>query len=264
MGRLRTRGQRNRVTEHIVKLTLAQPVETHEEDFQGRIIEGERALRRFAMMTCEIASSDFQVATALKASLPKERVPETDDIADFLACCTRLVIPRYFAIHTIELFSLHDIWLLDYFDDGLPELSEARHTYSMETECHLSSEVYGRLSVQASEYDTAKKAFESAVEKLTDYSGMTPSGLVSYATDIHRQLRFLDECRDSAYPRQATGLFSGKHRLIKEYFSDLARRKNAAHPNYLREQQCIQQSLYSYSAPKCWLSAPPHAVESSE
>ena len=253
------------MTDHIVRLTLVMPAETYERDFQDRIIEGDRASRRFAVMTCDITSEEFWVATAFRVSLPREHVPKTDDIADFLACYARSAIPRYFAsLHTIELFRLHDICLLDYFDDGLPELPDNRHDYLTKTECHLSSEVYERLRVQASEYDHAKKAFESAVEKLTYYSAMTPTGLVSYSSDIHRLLRFLDDCFCAAFLGHMSGWYGEKHTTVKSYFRDLMRRKNAAHPNYRREQEAIQHRLYSYSAPKCWLSAPPQAEVSSE
>ena len=243
---------------HTVTITLHDPQETFDTDRQGRILEDDCALKYLAKMECAITFDDkINVATAFRVSLPKSQIQRTNRIAEFLACHARLAIPRYFTSqHTIDIFSLQNLFLLSYLDGKVSDLPEG-YDYTREIECHLHDEAYERLLEQTTEYTKARNAFQHAVDKLSGYSELTPPGFTIYSSNVYLLLNFLDDCLHAADLGHLSGWYLEKQRMIKIKFDDLMRRKRASHPKYQSAQDYIRSTLCSYSAPNCWLHSPP-------
>ncbi|MCI5167552.1 MAG: hypothetical protein D3903_16035 [Candidatus Electrothrix sp. GM3_4] len=196
------------MTDHTVTLSLYDPREISDTDWQGRILEHGRALNRLAKMECIITSDEINAATAFQVSFPRNQIQQTDRIAETLACFACLAIPRYFAsLHKIDIFSLQNISLLTYIDDEVPNLTGS-YDYGKKIECQLHDGPYDKLLIQTKEYANVRDAFQHAVDKLSEYSDLTPQGFSYHSPDVLLLLRFLDNCLHAADLGHLSGWYS--------------------------------------------------------
>jgi hypothetical protein len=115
------------------------------------------------------------------------------------------------------------------------------------------SDAYFKQLLQEHELDQlARKSFEYAVQRLEVFA-RNPGN----SNDGGSMFAYLERCLDAGYLDTMTGWYREKMLGIREYMTDLAKRKNRNHDGYRRAQEYINSNLFSFAPPSAWLQRPP-------
>lgn len=256
--------------QHKITVAIGLALQVYKTDWRGMFIDDVNNI--FAKMECALDIDESRrVAFGILSSFPKDRIDESEDydIIEYINFLTWLAMPSYLSrSRRINIFSIHHLPLIEYFDGQLPhaprESSEyldpydpdESSTYLKPFKCTISNEVYDDLTAQYDKYLLAYKSFDYAAGKLTYVAGLAPDGVKFHRSEIFSLIAFLKRSlavADSKYRHWQINDLSD----IRDIFKDMLRRKNGNHICYTIAQQYIREKLESYHTPDVWHKIPP-------
>ncbi len=231
--------------EVVINITFLQ--EYYEKDYTGQIIDNPELFH--GLYSCQLSiPQSSSVKFACQATINSTGNDENDKL-NLMKSISKILIEKIKNLNYLDIFRIFDLYKIDLIDSEITE----NHYYS--EKILLGDLLIESLIPQIEYVSKVEKSFKLAVEQLKDYAGYYPTELKNNYFKITSLIRYIQDIVNSSYT-YLYNWYNEKQASIEYMYSDLMRRKNMNHENYIRQQDSIKRILYGYHCPDLWIKKP--------